>query len=86
MACCMLTMFVQYAIVTAIVNKQFSVEWPIVGPGLLAAVLIAWCHAVFWATSNSLPLRLIVLLLSFGPLAGSGKRTEPSSAERCTIS
>ena len=86
MACCMLTMFVQYAIVAAIVNKQFGVEWPIVGPGLLAAVVIAWCHAVFWATSNSLPLRLMVLLLSFGPLAIWAKGKSPSSVERCTNS
>ena len=52
-------------------------KWPIFGPGLLAAVLVAWCHAVFWATSNSLPLRWIVWLISFGPLAIWAKGDEP---------
>ena len=69
MACGMLTMFVQYAIVAMILNRLFDVEWPILGPGLLAAVLIAWCHAVFWSTSNSLAMRLMAWLASLVTLA-----------------
>jgi hypothetical protein len=65
MACAMLTMFVQYAIVAMILNAAFDAGWAILGPGLLAALLVAWCQAVQWSTSNSLGLPFLVCLSSF---------------------
>ncbi len=82
MACGMLTMFVQYAIVATILNTSLNLEWPILGPGLLAALLLAWCYAVFWSTSNSLVLRLIVWLASFVVLALCGPWEVPMFGEK----
>ncbi|HEX4143933.1 MAG TPA: hypothetical protein VHY91_10395 [Pirellulales bacterium] len=65
LACGMATMFVQYAVFATILNRSLGLEWPIVGPGLLAAVLLGWCYAVYWLTSNSVVLRLVVWLASF---------------------
>ena len=65
MACVMLTMFLQYAVVATTLNAWFHADWPIVGPGLLAAVMIAWCQAVVWSTSNSLGLPFLICLTSF---------------------
>jgi len=64
MACAMVAMFVQYAIVAMILNALFDTRWTIVGPGLLAAVLIAWCQAVLLSTSNSPGLRWFAILAS----------------------
>jgi len=62
MACAMATMFVQYAIVAIFLNALFDADWPILGPGLLAAVLIAVWQAVLWSTWNSVGLRCTALL------------------------
>lgn len=64
MACAMLTTFVQYAIVAMVLNAVFDAGWPIWGPGLLAAVLVAWFQAVLWSTSNSIGLCVVACLTS----------------------
>jgi len=65
MACAMLTTFVQYALVAMILNAAFDAGWGILGPGLLAALMVAWCQAVQWSTSNTLGLPFLVCLSSF---------------------
>jgi hypothetical protein len=64
MACAMLTIFVQYSTVAMISNALFDAGWSIWGPGLLAAVLVAWCQAVLWPTWNSMGLRCMAWLAS----------------------
>ncbi len=68
MACAMATIFVQYAAVALILNALFDAGWPILGPGLLAAVLIAWWQSVIWSTSNSVGLQSLCCLASSIPL------------------
>jgi hypothetical protein len=53
MVCAMTTMFVSYSIVAILLNTLFEAGWPIWGPGLLAAIVIAWAQAVLWSTTNS---------------------------------
>ena len=68
MACAMATIFAQYALVAMTLNALFDAGWPIWGPGLLAAVLVAWCQAVLWSTSNSVGLQGLTCLASLLPL------------------
>ena len=65
MVCSTATMFVLYAATAVALNTIFDAGWPILGPGLLAALLIAWLQAVLWSTSNSLGLQATCCLLSF---------------------
>jgi hypothetical protein len=67
MACAMLTLFVEYAIVALILNALFDAGWLIWGPGLVAAILIAWCQAALW-------WHPLFGLLSFLPLLFAIKR------------
>ena len=62
MACAMLTIFAQYSIVAVILNCLFDARWSVVRPGLLAAVLMAWCQVMLWSTWNSPGLRTVALL------------------------
>ena len=64
MACAMTTVFAQYSIVALILNRLFDAGWSIWGPGLMAAVLVAWLHVVQWSTWNSVGLRILVWLAS----------------------
>ena len=59
MACAMATLFVQYAVIALSLNALFDLDWPVLGPSLLAAVLVAWCHAMLWSTSNSTGLQVL---------------------------
>ena len=68
MACAMVTVLVQYAIVAMILNALFDAGWSILGPGLLAAVLIAWWQSVIWSTSNSVGLQSLCCLASSIPI------------------
>jgi hypothetical protein len=65
MACAMVTLFVEYALVALILNALFDAGWLIWGPGLLAALLIAWCQAVLWwhplfGLAGFLPLLFVI--------------------------
>ncbi len=62
MACAMATVFVLYALAAMTLNAMFDASWPILGPGLLAAVLVAWFQAILWSTSNSRGLQLLTCL------------------------
>ena len=62
MACAMLTMFVEYSLVTIAVDLLFHADLPLLGPGLLAVVLIALFQAILWSTSNSLGVRWLTFL------------------------
>ena len=62
--CAMTAMLVDYTIVAVILNLAFDVGWKILGPGLLATLLIAWCHVVLWSTSNSVAMRSLAGLAS----------------------
>ena len=68
MACAMATAFVQYAIVATSMNALFDVGWSIWGPGLLAAVLVAWYQAVLWSISSSVGLQVLACSVSSAPL------------------
>ncbi len=70
MCCAMATIFVEYALVAMFLNTCFDAGWPILGPGLLACILIAWCQAVLWwhtvlGMVSFLPLLLAIKL--WGP-------------------
>jgi hypothetical protein len=65
MICAMATTFVQYAIFAMAMNALFGAGWSIWGPGLLAAVLVAWCQAVLWSTWNSPGLQFATCFVSF---------------------
>ena len=64
MACAMATVFVQYAVMALSLNALFDVGWPVLGPSLLAAVLVAWCQAMLWSTSNSTGLQVLACAVS----------------------
>jgi hypothetical protein len=64
MACAMATVFVQYAVIALSLNALFDLGWPVLGPSLLAAVLVAWCQAMMWSTSNSTGLQILACALS----------------------
>src|SRR6185369_226995 len=69
MACAMLTLFAEYVVVALTLNALFDAGWAIWGPGLMAAILIAWCQAVYWTTSKSGALQFLCGLASCVPLA-----------------
>ena len=77
MLCGMLTVFAEYAGVALSLNAVFDAGWPILVPGLLATVLIAWCQAVLWSTSNSEGLQALTCLGSSVPLLYGIKRWAP---------
>ncbi len=64
MACVMTTVFAQYAVIALGLNALFDVGWPVIGPGLLAAVVVAWCLAMLWSTSNSTGLQVLACAAS----------------------
>mgnify|MGYP001297495933 CR=1 FL=1 len=64
MVCAMATVFAQYAAMALSLNALFDVGWPVLGPSLLAAVLVAWCQAMLWSTSNSTGLQVLACALS----------------------
>ena len=68
MACAMATAFIQYAIVATSMNALFDVGWSIWGPGLLAAVLVAWYQVVLWSISSSVGLQVLACAVSSAPL------------------
>lgn len=64
MTCAMATVFSQYAVMALSLNALFDLGWPVLGPSLLAAVLVAWCHAMLWSTSNSIGLQVLACAAS----------------------
>ena len=73
MACSMMTIFLQYAHVALLMNAVFDAGWGILAPGLLAAVLIAYCQVILWSTANSFGLQCTVVgasVLAGGFLVG----------------
>jgi len=72
MACAMLAMVLQYAIAAVIVSALFGAQWPILGPAVLAAVIIAWCQVILWSTSNSLSISALVCLICLLAIARWG--------------
>ena len=68
MVCSMVSMFVLYAMAATTLNMLYDAGWPIWGPGLVAALSVAWLQAILWSTSNSRGLQLVSCLASFGVL------------------
>ncbi len=68
MVCSMVSMFVLYAMAATTLNLLYDAGWPIWGPGLVAALSVAWLQAILWSTSNSQGLQLVSSLVSFGVL------------------
>jgi hypothetical protein len=64
MTCAMATIFAQYAVMALSLNALFDLGWPVLGPSLLAAVLVAWCQAMLWSTSNSTGLQVLACAAS----------------------
>jgi len=64
MTCAMATVFLQYAVIALGLNALFDLGWPVLGPSLLAAVLVAWCQAMIWSTSNSTGLQVLACAVS----------------------
>ena len=65
MVCSMVSMFVLYALAATALNLFFNAGWPISGPGLVAALMVAWLQAILWSTSNSPGLQLVSSLAGF---------------------
>lgn len=65
MVCSMVSMFVPYALTATALNLLFNAGWPISGPGLVAALMLAWLQAILWSTSNSPGLQLVSSLAGF---------------------
>lgn len=68
MVCSMVSMFVLYAIAAKTMNILYDAGWPIWGPGLVAALVVAWLQAILWSTSNSRGLQLVSCIASFAVL------------------
>jgi hypothetical protein len=68
MVCSMVSMFVLYAMAATTLNVLYDAGWPIWGPGLVAALSVAWLQAILWSTANSQGLQLVSSLVSFGVL------------------
>jgi len=68
MVCSMASMFVLHAMAAVTLNLIFDAGWPILGPALVAAIVVAWLQAILWSTSNSQGLQLVSCLASFGIL------------------
>ncbi len=74
MVCSMVSMFVLYALAATALNLIFDAGWPIWGPGLVAALLIAWLQTLFWSISNTRGSQLasvsscVMILASWGVL------------------
>jgi len=63
MACAAATIFGQFALVVGFENLLFGAGWPVWGPALVAAVLVAGSQTLLWSTSNSRTARSLAFLL-----------------------
>ena len=72
MICSMVSMFVLYALAATTLNMLYDTGWPIWGPGLVAALSIAWLHTFYWSMVNSRGFQLASLTSCLMVLASWG--------------
>ncbi len=57
-----------YTLIAALVNLLFNAHWPILGPALYTAAVVAWSQAIAWSLRGSQLIQLFAAILSMVPI------------------
>ena len=70
MAGAMVSVFLLYVALALSINAAFGAGWYILGPALLAALLVAWLQTLIWSISNSPTLTIAGTIANLATLMG----------------